>query len=120
MKPLVLRVYPAAFSFEFHKPPPPFLTMKREYCPTLTRIGLVHLSSTDTNGQQTCQQLAALAQVRYGGGPLPGTRPAISPHAFDATVKRLEKTLEENKMGLVAQASASRGSAARGVKIPGK
>src|SRR5262249_2213642 len=76
--------------------------------------------STDTNGQQTCQQLAAPAQVRYGGGPLPGTRPAISPHAFDATVKRLEKTLEENKMGLVAQASASRGSAARGVKIPGK
>src|SRR5215510_7834479 len=120
MKPIVLRVYPAAFSFEIHQTPPPFLSMKREDCPTLTRIGLVHVSSTDTNGQQTCQQLAAPAQVRYGGGPLPGTRPAISPNACDATVKRLEKTLEENKMGLVAQASASRGSAARGVKIPGK
>jgi hypothetical protein len=35
-------------------------------------------------------------------------------------VKRLEKTPEENKMSLVAQASASRGAAARGVKIRGK
>src|SRR5215831_11861427 len=93
MKPIVLRVYPAAFSFEIHQTPPPFLSMKREDCPTLTRIGLVHVSSTDTNGQQTCQQLAAPGEVR--GGPLPGTRPAISPHAFDATVKRLENARRE-------------------------
>src|SRR5215475_13854066 len=64
MKPIVLRVYPAAFSFEIHQTPPPFLSMKREDCPTLTRIGLVHVSSTDTNGQQTCQQLAAPGEVR--------------------------------------------------------
>src|SRR4249919_1590102 len=58
---------------------------------------------------------AALAQ----GGPLPGTIVVPSPHSFDALVARLEKSIEANKMGLVAQASASRGAAARGVKIPG-
>jgi len=61
----------------------------------------------------------ARAQITDGGGPLPGTKTAKSPHPFDLTVKRLEKAIEDNKMGLVAQASASRGAAARGVKIPG-
>ena len=51
--------------------------------------------------------------------PLPGTHTAVSAHGFDALAKRLEKAIEANKMGLVAQASASRGAAARGVKIPG-
>jgi uncharacterized protein (DUF302 family) len=41
------------------------------------------------------------------------------PHGFDASLARLEKAIESNKMGLVAQASASRGAAARGLKIPG-
>lgn len=39
--------------------------------------------------------------------------------AFDVLASRLEKAIESNKMGLVAQASASRGAAARGVKIRG-
>ena len=51
--------------------------------------------------------------------PSPGTRTSVSPYAFDALAARLEKAIEANKMGLVAQASASRGAAARGVKIPG-
>jgi uncharacterized protein (DUF302 family) len=59
--------------------------------------------------------LAAMAQ----GSPLPGTVSMKAPHAFDASVARLEKAIEANKMGLVAQASASKGAAARGVKIPG-
>jgi uncharacterized protein (DUF302 family) len=42
-----------------------------------------------------------------------------SPHGFDALVARLEKAIADHGMGLVAQASASRGAAARGVKIPG-
>jgi len=42
-----------------------------------------------------------------------------SPGSFDETVQRLEKSITANKMGLVAQASASRGAAARGVKIRG-
>ena len=50
---------------------------------------------------------------------LPGTRTVASPHGFDALAARLEKSIESNKMGLVAQASASRGAAARGVKIRG-
>lgn len=51
--------------------------------------------------------------------PLPGTHTAVSAYGFDALATRLEKAIEANKMGLVAQASASRGAAARGVKIRG-
>jgi uncharacterized protein (DUF302 family) len=40
-------------------------------------------------------------------------------HGFDALAGRVEKAVADHKMGLVAQASASRGAAARGVKIPG-
>lgn len=50
---------------------------------------------------------------------LPGTHTAASSYGFDALAARLEKAIEANKMGLVAQASASRGAAARGVKIRG-
>lgn len=51
--------------------------------------------------------------------PQPGTRTVASKHEFDALVSRVEAAVSEHKMGLVAQASASRGAAARGVKIPG-
>lgn len=50
---------------------------------------------------------------------LPGTHTVASSYGFDALAVRLEKAIESNKMGLVAQASASRGAAARGVKIRG-
>ena len=40
-------------------------------------------------------------------------------HSFDTLLARLEKAIEANRMGIVAQASASRAAAARGVKIPG-
>lgn len=59
---------------------------------------------------------AVFAQSAPG---LPGTNTVTSPYAFDALAARLEKAIEANKMGLVAQASASRGAAARGVKISG-
>ncbi|MBI4757132.1 MAG: DUF302 domain-containing protein [Betaproteobacteria bacterium] len=51
--------------------------------------------------------------------PYPGTRVVRSPHAFNVLTQRLERAVEANGMGLVAQASASRGAHARGVKIPG-
>lgn len=51
--------------------------------------------------------------------PYPGTRTVASKHSFDELVQRLERAITDNKMGLVAQASASKGAAARGVKIPG-
>jgi uncharacterized protein (DUF302 family) len=42
-----------------------------------------------------------------------------TPHSFATLTQRLEKSVEANGMGLVAQASASRGAASRGVSIPG-
>lgn len=51
--------------------------------------------------------------------PYAGTQVIKTSHAFDALVARLERVISDNRMGLVAQASASRGAAARGVKIPG-
>jgi uncharacterized protein (DUF302 family) len=51
--------------------------------------------------------------------PHPGTRVLKTSHSFATLTQRVEKAIEANGMGLVAQASASRGAAARGVKIPG-
>lgn len=63
----------------------------------------------------------AAAKPALADNPAPylGTITLRSEHGFDQLVARLEKSIEANKMGLVAQASASRGAAARGVKIPG-
>jgi len=49
----------------------------------------------------------------------PETRIVKALHAFDTAVQRTEQAIQANGMGLVATASASRGAAARGVKIPG-
>ena len=51
--------------------------------------------------------------------PHPGTVVLTSRHSFDTLQKRLVDAVAVHKMGLVAQASASSGAAARGVKIPG-
>lgn len=51
--------------------------------------------------------------------PYPGTQTVSSQHSFDQLLQRLERAISDNKMGLVAQASASKGAAARGVNIPG-
>jgi uncharacterized protein (DUF302 family) len=51
--------------------------------------------------------------------PYPGSRTVKSAYGFPETVARLEKSIEANKMGLVARASASAGAAARGVTIAG-
>jgi uncharacterized protein (DUF302 family) len=50
---------------------------------------------------------------------LPVTLSVPTPHRFDALVARLEAAIARHGMGLVGQASASRGAAARGLKIPG-
>lgn len=64
--------------------------------------------------------MAAASWVRADNPtPYPGTQVIKTPHAFATLTQRLEKAIEANKMGLVAQASASRGAAGRGVKIPG-
>lgn len=51
--------------------------------------------------------------------PHPGTTTLMTRHGFDALVSRVEKAVADHKMAVVAQASASRGAATRGVKIPG-
>lgn len=51
--------------------------------------------------------------------PLSGTQSFKSNYGFPETIARLEKSIEANKLGLVARASASAGAAARGVTIPG-
>ncbi|MGQ0544482.1 MAG: DUF302 domain-containing protein [Betaproteobacteria bacterium] len=42
-----------------------------------------------------------------------------TPHRFEALDERLEQAVQRHGLGVVARASASRGAAARGVKIPG-
>lgn len=63
--------------------------------------------------------LASAAAIAQTAPALQGTHSVTSAYAFDALATRLEKAIEANKMGLVAQASASRGAASRGVKIRG-
>ena len=59
------------------------------------------------------------APARAAEAPLPGMRTVVTKHAFDVLVARVEAAVSANKMGLVAQASASQGAAGRGIKIPG-
>lgn len=62
---------------------------------------------------------AAFAQTTATAGVPAVTAVLKSKYPFDVLVARLEKSIDANKMGLVARASASRGASARGVKIPG-
>lgn len=69
----------------------------------------------------------ALVPMLFAGGlaqadnpaPYAGTLTVKSAYGFAETVARLQESIELNKMGLVANASASAGAAGRGVKIPG-
>lgn len=48
-----------------------------------------------------------------------GTVSVATRHSFDTLVERVEQAVSKNGLGVVAMASASRGAASRGVKIPG-
>ncbi len=50
---------------------------------------------------------------------LPDTKTLTSKHSFSTLVSRLEAAVAQQKMGLVASASASAGAAGRGIHIPG-
>ncbi|MGQ0752129.1 MAG: DUF302 domain-containing protein [Betaproteobacteria bacterium] len=63
--------------------------------------------------------LLAIAPSWSQPSPLPGTHTLQTRHSFDILMERVEKAVVRHNMGLVAQASASRGAAARGVTIPG-
>lgn len=61
-----------------------------------------------------CSQNLLAADLPYDGMVV-----TASKYGFDALVGRVEKAVVDQKMGVVAQASASRGAASRGVKIAG-
>ena len=63
--------------------------------------------------------VTANAQQAAAQYPFSGARTVMTRQPFDVVVDRLEKAIAANKMGLVAQASASRGAASRGLKIRG-
>ncbi len=62
---------------------------------------------------------AAFSVQAAGNSGLPEIRTINSQQPFDTVVQQLEKSITDNKMGLVAQASASKGAASKGIKIPG-
>lgn len=78
-----------------------------------------------SNSLRLCGMIVVLpaficASAASGAENMPtGTIVLASRHPFDTLLTRVEKAIAAHKMGLVAQASASRGAAARGVKIPG-
>lgn len=63
--------------------------------------------------------MTAFAVQAAGSIGLPEISATTTRQSFDTVVQRLEKSITDNKMGLVAQASASKAAAGRGVKIPG-
>lgn len=64
--------------------------------------------------------VSAESRTQATGSPaLPSTRTLTSHHDFDTLVTRVEAAIVEQKMGLIARASASVGAAGRGIKIPG-
>lgn len=60
-----------------------------------------------------------LASAAAGAQVPEGTRSINTRHGFEALLARAEQAVQKNGLGVVASASASRGAAARGVKIPG-
>ncbi len=63
--------------------------------------------------------LAGPAALAKNDTPYPGTHVIATKQSFEALWANLEKAIKGNSMGIVARASASRGAAGRGVKIPG-
>lgn len=68
-----------------------------------------------------CWALAAILLAATGATAqgLEGMRTVATRHSFDTLLERVEAAVERNGLGVVAIASASRGAASRGVKIPG-
>lgn len=63
--------------------------------------------------------LAIANTAAAASAPLAGTHTLASQHNFSTLVSRIEAAVSQQKMGLVATASASAGAAGRGIKIPG-
>ena len=65
--------------------------------------------------------LAALpfSTFAHNPTPYPGTKVIKTAHSYDALVQRLNDAVSNNKMGVVARASATVGAKKIGVTIPG-
>lgn len=61
----------------------------------------------------------AMPAAAANPAPYPGMRTIATGLGFDAAVTKLVAAVKANKMGVVAQASASKGAAGRGVSIAG-
>lgn len=62
---------------------------------------------------------AAMPASADKGYPYDGMQVIASAKTFDKLSEALRQSIKTNKMGLVTQASASKGAAAAGIKIPG-
>lgn len=62
---------------------------------------------------------AGPATAENHDSPMPGMQIVQTEKSFDMLLKSLRQAIGDNRMGLVAQASASRGAASRGINIPG-
>ncbi|OIP20134.1 MAG: hypothetical protein AUK52_11045 [Comamonadaceae bacterium CG2_30_60_41] len=72
-----------------------------------------------TSALATLALFASAGTVSAQSAVLPGTHTLTSKHSFSTLVARVEAAVTQQKMGLVATASASAGAAGRGIKIPG-
>lgn len=63
--------------------------------------------------------LISTTSAAYAYQAYPGTRTEITPYPYTVLLNRLRLAIRANHMEIVAQANASQGAAARGVKIPG-
>ena len=72
-----------------------------------------------TSALATIALLASVGSAYAQAAALPGTHTLASKHSFSTLVSRVEAAVAQQKMGLVATASASAGAAGRGIKIPG-
>lgn len=80
---------------------------------------MAHLSTLRSIAAGLAFGVAAFSVQAAGNSGLPEIRTINSQQPFDTVIQQLEKSITDNKMGLVAQASASKGAASKGIKIPG-
>ena len=67
----------------------------------------------------TSLAIAPLGAMADNPTPYPDTRVMKTPHSYGELVQRLEEAVKNNKMGIVARASATLGAKKIGVSIPG-
>ena len=83
-------------------------------CSSIPRSGLIFLVTAVLLLVPLGEQALAASS-----DPLAEQIAVSTPHGFDVLWNRVQQAVRDNKMGIVGQASASRGAASRGITIPG-